>query len=66
LDARTPSPQAISAGATAKPARSRFALTPINQRRLAFGHWPALDFPVAMFQVLDDGTGDLVLFVIRQ
>jgi microcin C transport system permease protein len=35
LDARTPSPQAIAAGATAKPARGRFALTPINQRRLA-------------------------------
>jgi len=35
LDARTPAPQAIAAGATAKPARSRFALTPINQRRLA-------------------------------
>jgi microcin C transport system permease protein len=35
LDARTPSPSAIAAVATAKPARSRFALTPINQRRLA-------------------------------
>jgi microcin C transport system permease protein len=35
LDARTPAPQAIAAGATVKPARRRFALTPINQRRLA-------------------------------
>jgi microcin C transport system permease protein len=35
VDARTPAPQAIAAGATVKPARGRFALTPINQRRLA-------------------------------
>jgi microcin C transport system permease protein len=35
VDARTTSPQAIAAGATVKPARGRFALTPINQRRLA-------------------------------
>jgi microcin C transport system permease protein len=35
LDARTPSPQAIAVAAPAKPARGRFALTPINQRRLA-------------------------------
>ena len=35
MDARTTSPQAIAAGATVKPARGRFALTPINQRRLA-------------------------------
>ena len=35
MDARTPAPQAIAAGATVKPARGRFALTPINQRRLA-------------------------------
>jgi microcin C transport system permease protein len=58
LDARTPSPQAISAGATAKPARSRFALTPINQRRLANfkanrrGYWSLWIFLVLFFASL--------------
>jgi hypothetical protein len=33
---------------------------------MPFGDRPLFDFPIAPLKVLDDGTGHLVLFVVRQ